>query len=251
MRSSTLTGLALTTLLASCNLARADEVTTKSAATWQGVASLRALRKNESTRTIEVYYPVFAGSRRVARVAGLVLKQDALKSFNGFIKDSQGSARDLGLSGGMKYNYSLNASMLLNRPRLISVATLGYEYTGGAHGVYGSQGYVFGYPQGSVKPRQLHLADFFADGAAASKRINTLLLAKLRATKDGDQEATFVVKGQVKSLNKDQLEDFAAVEGGLEWYFAPYEVGPYSSGEITVTLTARELGSQFRAALIK
>jgi hypothetical protein len=214
--------------------------------TWKGVASLRTLRKNGKMRKMKAEYPVFSGSRRVAQVAGLVLKQEAVNGFNGFVKESAEQ-----LPGELQYQYDLAPSLVLNRPRLISATTLFYEFTGGAHGMYGTTGYVFGYPQGEAKPRQLHLADFFSDGAAASKRINDLLMAKLRATKGKEQEAMWVIEGEVKWVPVAIRENFVAEADGLRWYFPPYAVGPYANGEYEVKISSRELGPKFRAGLIR
>ena len=219
--------------------------------TWKGIASLRTLSKNEETREVKASYPVFSGSRPVAQVAGLVLKKDAVAGFNDFAKDSTGTAKKLGLSNGMKYQYDFEPTLVMNRPRFISVTTMFYAFTAGAHGIYGTSGYNFGYPQGAAKARQLHLADFFSDGANSAKRVNNLLMAKLRATKGKDQEATWTIDGTVKSLDKNLLENFVAEPGGLKWYFGPYAVGPYVSGEFEVKLTSSELGPKFRVGLMK
>ncbi len=237
--------------LSSVAFAQEGEIKDEYTKTWKGVASLRTLRKDEKTRTMKTSYPVFSGSRRVAQVAGLVLKNDALKGFNDFAKDSNGSAEKLGLRDGMKYEYDFEPTLVLSHPRFISVTTMFYSFTAGAHGIYSTTGYVFGYPQGLVRPRQLHLADFFTDGAGSKKRVDSLLIAKLRATKGKDQEATWVVNGETKTLPKELLENFVAVSDGLKWYFGPYAVGPYSSGEFEVKLTTRELGPKFRAVLLR
>ncbi len=115
----------------------------------------------------------------------------------------------------------------------------------------GTFAYNFGTAAGQTKPRQLKLADFFTDGAAASKRVNDLLMAKLRATRGRDQEASWVIEGEVKAIDKASLQNFVAEKDGLRWFFAPYEMGPYSSGQFEVKLSARELGPKFRASLMK
>ncbi|RYX85733.1 DUF3298/DUF4163 domain-containing protein [bacterium] len=218
--------------------------------TWKGVATLRTVGTKSSTRTLKAEYPVFSGSRPVAQVAGLILKRDALNGYNKFEKDSRGTAKDLGLVGELRYDYDFVPSLEWNTPRLISATTLYYMFMGGAHGMYGTSGYVFGYPQGATRPRQLRLADFFTDGEAASKRVNNLLMAKLRATKGTEQEATWVLEGDVKWVPVNMRENFIAEKDGLRWYFPPYAMGPYAAGEYEVKLTTSELGPEFRAGLL-
>lgn len=218
---------------------------------WKGVATLKTLSKKEKIRELKASYPIFSGHRKVAQVAGLKLKTDAIQGFNAFEKESRGSAQELGLPGGMTYAYNLETTLVLNRPQFISATTQFYQFTGGAHGIYGTFGTNFGVPAGQNKPRQLKLADFFTDGVAASRRVNNLLMNKLRATKGREQEATWVIEGEVKSVSKTSLENFVAEKDGLRWFFGPYEMGPYAAGEFEVKLTARELGPKFRASLLR
>ena len=231
--------------------AQGEDTTNDYKRTWAGVATLKTLRKTGKTRELSAAYPVFGDSRPVAQVAGLVLKQEAVRGFNGFEKDSRGTAKQLDLHDGMKYAFELKPSLVLNRPHLISATTLFYQFTGGAHGLYGTTGYVFGFPNGAAKPRQLHLADFFTDGAAAKKRVNDLLMAKLRATKGKEQTADWVLDGEMKSVDQTLLENFVADKDGLTWYFGTYAMGSYAVGEFEVPLTRSELGPNFRASLLR
>ena len=216
---------------------------------WKGIATLKTLSKREKTRELSAAYPNFYGSRPVAQVAGLVLKHAAMDGFESFEKDSRGGAKKLGLSPGMSYSYSFAPTLVLDRPRFISATAMVYSFTGGAHGMYDTRTYNFGYPETQGRPRQLELADFFSDGAGAYTRVNALLLSQLRRTRHRDPEATWVVDGTVRTLDPAMLENFVAEADGLRWYFAPYSVGPYAAGEFEVKLSARELGPKFRAEL--
>lgn len=232
--------------------AQSEDTTNAYKKTWSGVASLQTLQLKQKTRNLLAVYPVFGRQRPVAKVAGSVLKKEAIDSYNGFEKDSRGTAEKLGLHDDMKYEFEIKPSLEYNRPRLISATTMFYQYEGGAHGIYGTSGYVFGYPAKSGAPRQLHLADFFTtDIATTRKGINSLLMAKLRATKGKEQEAMWVFDGTVKSVTNDQMENFIAEKDGLRWYFGPYAVGPYANGEYEVKITTRELGPTFRASMLR
>ncbi len=217
---------------------------------WKGVATLKTLAKKDKLRDLSVSYPIFSGHRAVAQVAGSKLKRDAIAGYNAFEGEARGADPDW-KRDDVEYAYDVEPTLVLNRPRFIAVTVMGWQYTGGAHGVGGTSAYNFGYPSGATRPRELKLADFFTDGAASSKRINDLLMAKLRATKGTDQEASFVLDGSVKWVDKDSRENFVAEKDGLRWFFGPYEMGPYAAGEFEVKLSARELGPQYRASLIK
>jgi len=219
---------------------------------WRNAAKLVRLEKHEKTRDLFASYPVFIGNSSVERVAGDVLKRDALKGFNAFEKESRGSAEKLGLSGDLKYDFQLAPNLALRGlPRLLGIMVLTYSFTGGAHGNYVNTPYNFGFPHGEKQARQLRFADFFGDGNAAKKRIGALIFAKLRATKGKDQEASWTLDGAVKGVDAKQMENFLAQRDGLRWFFSPYSMGPYSSGEIEVHLSRAELGRAFRSELLR
>jgi len=219
---------------------------------WAGVAKLSRVEKHTKTRDLFAVYPIFSGHSLVERVAGDVLKRDALKDYNAFEKDSRGSAEKLGLSDNLKYDFELTPTLETRvLPRLLVVTTLTYSFTGGAHGYGFSTPYNFGFPHGSKHPRQLRFADFFTDGNAAKKCIGALLFRKLRATKGQGQEATWTLDGTVKAVDARQMEDFVVTRDGLRWFFPPYAMGPYSSGEIEVHLSRAELGRAFRGEMLR
>jgi len=219
---------------------------------WAGVAKLATVQKHEKTRDLFAVYPVFTGRSEVERVAGDVLKRDALKDYNAFEKESRGSAEKLGLSGDLKYDFELAPTLELRHlPRLLVVTTLSYSFEGGAHGYGFSTPYNFGFPHGGAHPRLLRFADFFTDGNAAKKRIGALLFQKLRATKGKEQEATWTLDGTVKAVDARQIENFVVTRDGLRWFFPPYAMGPYSSGEIEVPLSRVELGRAFRGEMLR
>ena len=217
---------------------------------WKGVATLKTLSKKDVIHDLSASYPIFSGHRAVAQVAGLKLKRHAIEGYNEFEKETRGPDSNW-KNDRVEYEYDVEPTLVLNRPRFISVIVLEWEYTGGAHGFGGHNCYNFGIPAGATRPRQLKLADFFTDGVAASKCVNDLLMAKLRATKGTEQEASFVLDGSVKWIDKVSRENFVAEKDGLHWFFAPYEMGPYAAGEFEVKLSARELGPKYRVSLIK
>ena len=217
---------------------------------WRGVAALKTLAKKDKRHDISVIYPIFSGHRAVAQVAGLKLKRDAIGGYNGFVKDSREPDSDW-KNDTPEYELDSVPTLVTNLPHFIGVTVMDWQYTGGAHGWGGTSGYNFGVPAGATKPRQLKLADFFSDGAASSRRINDLLMAKLRATKGTEQEASFVLDGSVKWVDVNSRENFVAAKDGLHWFFSPYEMAPYAAGEFEVKLSPRELGPKYRASLLR
>ena len=230
--------------LSPCAVAQPEDSSTKK--TWAGVATLRTLRSKSKNGDLLAAYPVFGGSRRVAQVAGLALKKDATGSFNEYKKKSR---TPTGI--GVPYQLEVSPALVINRPRFISTWVYTYTFDGGVHGYTNTVGYNFGIPNGATGPRRLLLADFFTDGKDASKRVNDLLMAKLRATKGKEQEAMWVLDGTVKWVDVKLRENFVAEADGMRWVFPPYAVGPYANGNYEVKLSASELGPKFRAALLR
>jgi hypothetical protein len=107
------------------------------------------------------------------------------------------------------------------------------SYTGGAHGNALTTGWTFAVVRGDV--RELGLDAFFVKPAKARERLSTLTLELLR--KEGAQ---YVVDGTLKDL-RAELKSFALTPEGLRFFFAPYSVGPYVQGELTVLVPYHEL----------
>lgn len=258
IRLSALAGASL--LFSTLALAQSEQDTSNNyIKTWKGIARLQRLEKKQATRDLLAVYPLFPSPSPLARVAGEVLKRDAFKRFGALEKASRGTAKTLGLEVGMKYQLEDTPSLVLFKPaQLISVTTMTYSYEGGVHGFYYSTPYNFGFTSRAVKgrrhqevPVRLRLLDFFTNGKGVRERVRRQIFDKLRATKGSDAEATWTLDGTVKVVTDNQLENFVAERGGLRWFFSPYSMGPYSSGEIEVLLSPLELGSTFRAGLLR
>lgn len=115
----------------------------------------------------------------------------------------------------------------------VSVVFTDYSFTGGAHGNTGYHTFVFmRQPAGW---QEVALADLLLPGPEPLDRLSDLLVEELK--KKG---AALVKAGTIKAFGHEQLRCFAATPKALTFYFAPYEVGPYSDGsyEAAVALDA-------------
>lgn len=111
----------------------------------------------------------------------------------------------------------------------VSLLSETYAYTGGAHGntTYAARTWRLGAPE----PRELQLSDLFRPNAAFRARLVPLVLADLKA-----QGATWVVDGQVTTLDAADLALFTLTPAGLAFTFPPYAMGPYVQGTFTVVV---------------
>ena len=110
------------------------------------------------------------------------------------------------------------------------------NYMGGAHGFYGSRFLNF-----SIKlAKILSLDDLFVTGF--EDPLNNLIRNVVK------------MEYEDEVYNPDEIDDieftrnFRLTNYGIEFIYDPYEIGPYSSGEIRVSLTLDEL---YTAGLIK
>jgi hypothetical protein len=166
--------------------------------------------------------PEQAKAAKALSSAIATLAQRRNDEFAGYAEDSRkGIAR-----GAPAWYLHRLCQILLNTPGLVSMACGEESYTGGAHGNALTTGWTFAVAQGEV--RELSLDAFFVKPAKARERLSTLTLELLR--KEGAQ---YVVDGTLKDL-RAELKSFALTPEGLRFFFAPYSVGPYVQGELTV-----------------
>jgi len=111
----------------------------------------------------------------------------------------------------------------------VSLKSTRYRYTGGAHGIDDIETATWWLePSG---PRKLSLAELFAPGAPYVTRLSPLVLARLK-----EQDATWVVQGQVTRLSAQDLALYALTPAGIAFAFPPYAMGPYAQGTFTVVV---------------
>ncbi len=131
---------------------------------------------------------------------------------------------------------------------LVSMVSVNYLFTGGAHGMTAQSGNNFYRSAGTANFRELQLRDLFRDlfvtppslaKAAKSPKdyidvLNTILMRELRK-----QNAEWVKNGELKSLTKDLREGgipFCLLQAGIAFYFNQYYAGPYAQGIFTVVV---------------
>ena len=113
------------------------------------------------------------------------------------------------------------------------------SYTGGAHGMYGTECHTYSLRDGF----ELSLADLFSQ--AALQRLDGMIREKIAAqyhasTDDELSEAGFFPEYIAPT------ENFLISESGITFYYNPYDIGCYALGAVEVTLTPEEL-AQLRA----
>ena len=117
---------------------------------------------------------------------------------------------------------------------ILSLANFSYSYTGGAHGNYGT-GYT---SLDLIKEKKLKLDDVITKTGQAYLR--SILKKYFRKNYNLDANASLKEAG----LFKEKIEpnnNFYVTTKGIGFSYAPYEIGPYSMGEINIFIPFSEL----------
>ena len=107
-----------------------------------------------------------------------------------------------------------------------------YSFRGGAHGIQTLSNIVFDAKTGE----QVQEADLFAPGYEAPVA-QLLRLAVQSAMEEEDPELMQLVQLEEVVPNGN----FSVGENGMEWFYQPYEVGPYALGIVSASLSWEEL----------
>ncbi|MEZ4443102.1 MAG: DUF3298 domain-containing protein [Polyangiaceae bacterium] len=146
---------------------------------------------------------------------------------------------------GMPFNLSTSCAPTLVADFLVSIECSSSNYTGGAHGNYGTT--THNYLLESVDLRSLDVATFFATAELPA-------LVDLVRSELARQGASEIVGGSVDDAElRALLESFAVTTEGVVFHFDPYAVASYAEGGFEVRLShaevARFLAAPFRASM--
>ncbi|MBI5729152.1 MAG: DUF3298 domain-containing protein [Candidatus Magasanikbacteria bacterium] len=175
--------------------------------------------ESSERQTITIKYPSFD------KQTGL---NEAISNFiNKFVKDFKANATSL--DGEEKNQLTITYEPLLINEKIVSIDfTVSTYYSGTAHGNWGSAPFNY-----SLRDRKiLELPDLFA----SPDYLNVLSGHSRRALElqlhDGDKE--MLASGT--EPKKENYSAFGFKSDRLVFYFAPYQVAPYSAGEQTVEI---------------
>lgn len=178
-----------------------------------------------------------------AALAQRTCVQWAKQDMANFVKVTEEILRDVKGARG-RCSYETTGKITYRSPRLLSVLLDNYEYAGGAHPSHAYKTFTFGMVDG--KPKQMKLADFFRSASDYKQQVSDAVINKLML----DENAIWVLNGEMKKLNAAQLERFVVEPDGLRFLINEYEAGPYAVGRFEIKLTMQELGTDFKRALI-
>lgn len=184
-------------------------------------------------------YPVFAARGAAELEVNSELERFARDRRDEFLKSAAAARAGAGTAAApaaLEPNWEADLSWEIHydSSTLISLLAASYEFTGGAHG--GAQYTSLNYRVHDGKASPVKLKDLFTPGARYVPALNRLCLSQLR-----EQDAAWVVNGQVKEFKEDELSTFVLRPDGLTIIFCPYLVGPWAQGTFRATIAYRDL----------
>jgi hypothetical protein len=141
----------------------------------------------------------------------------------------------------LNYESQSASYVLFHQGDLLSLAYFVYDYTGGAHGNYGTTGASYDLRTG----RRLRYDDIFQPSAAA--QLPAMLAAAVRplvslGAGEPLDKALFVKKMPV-------THNVFLTTGGVEFVYQPYEIASYAQGEVRVFLPLGQVRALLRPGL--
>jgi hypothetical protein len=144
-------------------------------------------------------------------------------------------------AAGLSYEDQTATYVLYRQADLLSLEFFRYDFSGGAHGNYGSTGASYDLRTG----RRLRYADIFRP--AATQQLPALLEAAVRPlvglAADDPLDKQLLVKQMPVTHN------VYLTAGGAVFIYQPYEIAAYAQGEIRVFLPLAELWPLLRPSL--
>lgn len=149
--------------------------------------------------------------------------------------DSYGEDMDAAATW-MSYEENVDGMVLYNSNNLLSYQVRVNSYTGGAHGSTKTYNGVFD----MQKLEALTLSSFFNEGSL--QELNDKLRSKL-ARQYNCESVEKLAETQLffAPAEIEATENFYVNDTTINWMFDPYDIAPYSTGEVQISLTWEEV----------
>lgn len=167
-----------------------------------------------------------------------------LEEFSGTLEDAvQASLTDLTTNylpegegpSGREYEVSIEAEGFVT-DSLLGYAITRASYTGGAHGMYGTECHTYSLNDGF----ELSLADLFSE--TELQHLDALIREKIAAQYNATTDEELTRAGFFPEYIAP-TENFLITSTGMAFYYNPYEIGCYALGAVEVSVTLEELAA--------
>lgn len=191
---------------------------------------IKTLNYNKSTADSSIFisidYPQITGSKNssVEQKVNNFLEEEFKQSIAWYDEIQSDSSNYEDMNYDMQYSFETGFQVQYNSEKFVSIVLNHYQFTGGAHGNYFALGYNIRMSDGKI----LTLKDIIK-----SDSFDILTDECEQAILEAYQASTLLEAG----LFEDEIiieddQDFYITPTALVLQFDPYEIGPYSMGEI-------------------
>jgi len=153
--------------------------------------------------------------------------------------DIKAMIKEIGESAAIPYEFDYHARVVMNTDRLFSFVQEFNEYTGGAHSIRGKM--FVNYDTKTEK--EIHLTMLF--DPQELKGLNELGEKAFREATKIPLNQSLEEAGYSFDSGFVLPNDFLISKNGLKFYFAPYEIGPYSLGDVTFTISYDKIRTKY------
>jgi hypothetical protein len=157
------------------------------------------------------------------------------KHFREQMADIKNMLEEVGGTELLPYEFVYNASPVLNNGRVFSFKQSFYNYTGGAHGMSGELYYNYDVNNG----KEISLLTLFS--AKELQQLNAYGEELFRKQQEIPEGQDFTDAGYFFDDGFYLPNNVLMTDKGLQFYYAPYEVGPYSLGDIKLFIPYEQL----------
>lgn len=191
---------------------------------------IKILNYNNSTADSSIFisidYPQITGSKNssIEQKVNNFLEEEFKQSIAWYDEIQSDSSNYEDMNYDMQYSFETGFQLEYNSEKFVSIVLNHYQFTGGAHGNYFALGYNIRMSDG----KNLTLKDIIK-----SDSFDILMDECEQAILEAYQASTLMEAG----LFEDEIvieddQDFYITPTALVLQFDPYEIGPYSMGEI-------------------
>ena len=240
-----LASILLLSLLSACGNKQQNETEKSAADSLSYTMDSVGIRKgypSGDTAEASIVYPVIQGQSPLADTLRHYVQQNfrnatsAKAGLDSFIQEYESFAKEMeGIGPAHGWAYQSKSTILPPYKSMYTLSSFAYEYTGGAHGNYGTVLRTFN-QQGLT----IHWKDILlANGESALQPILQQSIAQHLSLPASTPvaELGLLIEGNVIPLP----QSFALTEKGLRLVYTPYEIAPYAVGEIDIIIAYKDL----------
>ena len=197
----------------------------------------------EAALTVTLEYPVFEGNTEAEEAINTFYRSwaaDKLGSYEAGPDSLAEEALEFGESevsaGAAPWADDYSVAAVTAVQGVISIRQDNYLFTGGAHGMPGRENHIFSETNGS----EVTLASLLP---LSEEEVNELAReAFLSRIEEHPEDGYFEDAADTIRAKTDFFSQSYLTQEGVVFYAQPYEIGPYASGFIEVTVPWEELG---------